>query len=380
MRILVIAHNVSSGGAATACRRLISAFEKYGIQVNLLSVKESVSSNSLTSELRRIYSSLLSRLDISVCKFLNNGNQHWQSSGLVGLLKARNINHLNPTVVNIHWIGHATISIRQLKKLNLPIIITMHDEWWLNAINHYGTGSELYGKFSIKRQFIALIFSYKRSFLSQPNVKIVSPNSELKVRTGETLLGKNDQIYLIPNPIPTTVFYPIQDHKKNNKVLLYAGGTQDPRKGYDLLLSALNLMNETCEVRVLGKDGVETAGVNKQITITGYPWLNSEKEMNQMYCESSITVVPSRQEAFGQVASESVMAGIPVISFEVGGLRDIIKMGFNGYLIQGFDTRKMAELLDKFLLANDFDSDIISKDAKMRFSEEAIVGSYVTAI
>ena len=303
-----------------------------------------------------------------------------KSSGLVGLLTARKIKSLDPTVVNIHWIGHATISIRQLKKLNLPIIITMHDEWWLHAINHYDAKSESHGKLSIKNRFIALIFEQKKSFLNQPNVKIISPSSELKLRIKKSLAGKDDHVFIIPNPISSKDFHPLHEYKKIKKVLLYAGGTQDPRKGYDLFLSALNSMNETCEVLVLGKKGVETAGVNKQITITGIQWINSENEMNQIYCESSMTIVPSRQEAFGQVASESVMAGTPVISFEVGGLRDIIKHGLNGFLIQGFDTQRMAELLDKFLLSDNFDSKIISNDARMRFSEEAVVESYLNIL
>jgi len=378
MKILVIAHNISSGGAATACRRLITAFKKQEIQVNFLSVKPSTESSSLFSEVRRVYSATLSKLDIYICKFLNNGSKHWQSSGLIGSLTARKIERLHPTIVNIHWIGHATISTRQLRKLNLPIIITMHDEWWLHAINHYQVPDEFHEKFSIKNRFIALILKQKKSFLNQSNVKIVSPSNELKLRITKFLAGKDDCIFVIPNAVSSHDFYPVEGYKKNKKMLLYAGGIQDMRKGYDLLLNALNSMHEKCEVLVLGKNGVESAGVNNQITITGVQRIKSEAEMNRVYCESSITVVPSRQEAFGQVASESVMAGTPVISFEVGGLKDIIKEGLNGYLVRGFDTKRMAKTLDEFLLRDDFDRKVIANDAKARFSEEAVVKSYLS--
>ncbi len=380
MKILVIAHNFSLGGAATACKRLLEAYKNHGIQVVSLSVKESTSSNWLPLEIRRAYSGLLSKLDIYICKFLNNGSEHWQSSGLVGSLTARNIKRIKPAVVNIHWIGHATISIRQLKKLDFPVIITMHDEWWLNAINHYDTHSEFHPSFTLKNWIISLIINQKMSFLNQPNVKIVSPSSELKSRLKECLPAKKNQVYVIPNPISSSTFFPLQESENPNRVLLFAGGTQDPRKGYDLLISTLNSMNEKCEVLVLGKKGTETVGIRKQITITGLEWINSEKEMNQIYCKSSMTIVPSRQEAFGQVASESVMAGTPVTSFEVGGLRDIVQNGLNGYLVKGFDTLKMAELLDNFLRNNHFDSRIISKDAKMRFSEKVVIESYLAIL
>jgi glycosyltransferase involved in cell wall biosynthesis len=381
MKILIVAHNVSSGGAATACRRLIRAFECHqGYQVLLLSVKEFNGLNKAILKFHRIYCALLSKLDIYICKYLNNGSEHWQSSGLVGSLTARRINRLNPNVVNVHWIGHATISIRQLKKVNLPIIITMHDEWWVNAINHYEAKSEFHRKSSVRNRVISTILKQKMSFLSQPNVKIVSPSSELRQKILNFLGGANNQVYVIPNPISSRVFYPTREGKNNKNVLLYAGGTTDFRKGYDLLINALNFMNEICEVLVLGTEGVETAGASNQITISGLPWVNSEDQMNRIYGESSMTLVPSRQEAFGQVASESLMAGTPVTSFEVGGLKDIVINRLNGYLIKGFDTAKMAEVLDDFLVRNHFDREDISQDAKRRFSEQAVVQSYLSIL
>ena len=185
---------------------------------------------------------------------------------------------------------------------------------------------------------------------------------------------------MIPDPVPPQVFFPPTEAEPSKKVLLFAGGLNDPRKGYDLLMNSLNAMKESCEVLVLGKKTVEMAGVRNQIKVTGHDWVNSEHEMNRLYGKSSLTIVPSRQEAFGQVASESAMAGTPIACFEVGGLLDIVQNGLNGYLIQKFDTQKMAETLDSFLRSNTFNRENISIDAKGRFSEESVVKCYMSIL
>jgi glycosyltransferase involved in cell wall biosynthesis len=380
MKLLIVTHNISSGGAATACRRLINAFSSQNIEVELLSVKERKINKWIFRSLYRIYSGFLSKLDIVICKFLSNGSAHWQSSGLIGVIKAKQIKAINPTLVNIHWIGHATISLSQLRKLDIPIIITMHDEWWMNALNHYQVETELHEDSPIRNAVIRYMLKEKIELLSRSNVALVCPSKELKQMSIEAIPTKEKQIHQIPNPAPTKIFYPQLNNGIKNRTLLFAGGIQDHRKGYNLLVEALGIMKEQCIVIVLGKSGVETTGISQQITVIGKPWVRSEEEMNTLYGECALTIVPSRQEAFGQVACESILAGTPVASFEVGGLKDIVQNDFNGFKVKNFDIIEMAEKLDRFLRANPFDRAQISLDAKNRYSEEIVVKSYLRLI
>lgn len=376
MKLLIVTHNISAGGAATACRRLIAAFNSQEINLEILTIKEREFSNLVIGKGYRIYSVLLSKLDMKICKFLSNGSPHWQSSGLIGVLKARKIRILKPDAVNIHWIGHATISIRQIKKIDFPIIITMHDEWWLNIINHYQTATEFHKKSFIRNALLYYILKEKNQLLKLPNVTIVSPSKELKNKFINRIEEKNNQFHVIPNPTSVKIFHPMSNIQAKTKTILFAGGTQDRRKGYDLLVQTLSLMKEECQVIVLGESGTLLSGVNNQIRIVGSPWMNSEVEMNRMYNEVQITIVPSRQEAFGLVASESMMAGTPVASFSVGGLNDIVLNGFNGFTVDNLDTKEMAERLDGFLRSNSYDNFQISENAKLRFSEESVVRAY----
>jgi glycosyltransferase involved in cell wall biosynthesis len=380
MKLLIVTHNISAGGAATACRRLIAAFKGQGIEVKLLSVKERSTPNLLVRLAHQVYCGLLSRLDREICKLLSNRSTHWQSSGLIGVLKARQIKTLNPTAVNVHWIGHATMSLRQLEKLEIPIVITMHDEWWLEEIAHYSSIDQIIPRSRLAKIILSKLIRRKKKFLLRENVQIVCLSNEMKEKFERFLPRQHHKIHVIPNPVNSDQFHPISTVKRDSPKLLFAGSASDPRKGFDLLEKILNQMNETCLIIVPGVVVDSVYGVGRQIRINAIPKVTSEAEMNKLYNQSDMCIVPSKQEALPQVATEALMAGTPVASFEVGGLIDIVQNGINGYLIPKFDTQKMAETLDRFLRFNNFNREHISIDAKGRFSEKSVVKCYMTIL
>lgn len=70
------------------------------------------------------------------------------------------------------------------------------------------------------------------------------------------------------------------------------------------------------------------------------------KDVKKEYLDSSVFVLPSRYEGFGLVLIESMVCGVPVISFDCkNGPRSIITDGFDGFLIPAFDIDAYTEKL-----------------------------------
>ena len=53
--------------------------------------------------------------------------------------------------------------------------------------------------------------------------------------------------------------------------------------------------------------------------------------------------MPSRVESFCNIACEAHSCGIPVVSFGVGGLKDIVQNKETGYLADPFDFKDFSE-------------------------------------
>jgi D-inositol-3-phosphate glycosyltransferase len=82
--------------------------------------------------------------------------------------------------------------------------------------------------------------------------------------------------------------------------------------------------------------------------------------------EASVTAVPSRDEAFGLVALESIAVGTPVVASRVGGLAEIVRDGIDGFLVPPDDPKALAEKL-AVLLSNRELRDQIGRNARQRF-------------
>ena len=67
--------------------------------------------------------------------------------------------------------------------------------------------------------------------------------------------------------------------------------------------------------------------------------------LRALYSAADVMVVPSRQEAFGQTASEAHSCGTPVVAFKTGGLPDIVVDRVTGALAKPFEPASLASAI-----------------------------------
>jgi glycosyltransferase involved in cell wall biosynthesis len=144
-------------------------------------------------------------------------------------------------------------------------------------------------------------------------------------------------------------------------------GRLEERKGPDQLLSALAQIpavlgqievsfvgcpadaNDPYRLKIVQQaEALKRKNPRLNLKFLGYV---TDKELQQHYASADVFVAPSRFESFGLVLIEAMRHGIPLIAGDVGGMRDIISDGADGYLVKPEDTAQLAARL-KLLVEN----------------------------
>ena len=102
------------------------------------------------------------------------------------------------------------------------------------------------------------------------------------------------------------------------------------------------------------KAQVDYLGISNKVYFTGYL---DHKSLCKMYKCADISVFPSTYEPFGIVALEAMLAEVPVVVSDVGGLNEIVNHGVNGMKSYAGNSNSLADsilalLFDKQLCAN----------------------------
>ena len=210
-------------------------------------------------------------------------------------------------------------------------------------------------------------------------------NSNYMKRHVQGLFGLPfDKIEVVPNGINLTNFNGIErdyDFRRkyamdNEKIILYMGRLVY-EKGVQHLITAMPKILENyhdAKLVIAGKGGMldelkEQAnymGLADKVYFTGF--LNT-KQVQKMYKCADIAVFPSTYEPFGIVALEAMLAGVPTVVSDAGGLNEIINHGEDGMKSYAGNPNSIADsilslLFDPKLCAN------VSKKAKAKVKAE----------
>jgi len=153
-----------------------------------------------------------------------------------------------------------------------------------------------------------------------------------------------------------------------------------PEKGVDVLLRAVEGL--PVEVVVAGSGPEEErlrSLAGPDVTFLGHV---SRDELPQVYADADVAVVPSRSEPWGMALNEAALAGLPLVATTVvGGSRDLIEEGVNGFRIQPDDPSALRAALRRFVEDETFRqaAGTRSREIAARFTPEAWAEAVVAA-
>jgi glycosyltransferase involved in cell wall biosynthesis len=278
---------------------------------------------------------------------------------------ASRVKTIAPDLVNLHWICNGFLQIETLPKLNKPLVWTLHDLWPFTGGCAYaqecckfedacGDCPQLQSGQS--QDLSRWIWQRKRKAWANLDLTIVATSAWMADCARASSLFKQRRIETIPLGLDTDKYQPLDKQvarqllnlPQDKQLVLFgaASHTSDPRKGFELLRSALqqlysNGWQDRLELVVLGSSKPQQP-IDLGFNAHYLGFMHDDLSLALTYAAADVTVVPSIQEAFGQMASESLSCGTPVVAFNATGLKDIVDPHLNGYLATPFEIEDLA--------------------------------------
>ncbi len=325
-------------------------------------------------KLNYFFYKLLNKISKSLYKSSNPNyfSTAWPSKGL-----AIELNKLfcdkKIDLVNLHWLGDGTLSIKEIGQLKMPIVWRLADQWAFCACEHYSEFDKTNLKNKLLEKYITG-YSFDKKDLFNINyylwteklkywkgkINIVAPSNWIADCARKSYLFRNSNITVIPTPLDLEKWVPISkahareliNLPKNKKLILYGaqGGTQDPRKGSEFLFKALEEINNDESNPISGQFELIVFGqstpkiipnLNFKVRYLGH--FNDDISLRIIYSAADLFVISSVQDNLPGTGLEAHACGTPVIAFDIGGLSDIIEHHKTGGLVKDLNYSLMAK-------------------------------------
>jgi L-malate glycosyltransferase len=263
------------------------------------------------------------------------------SSKLVDMVKLYKIELLHVHYAIPHaYAGYMAKQMLKEEGITLPMVTTLH-----------GTDITLVGNHPFYKP--AVTFSINKSD------KVTSVSQSLKDDTNR-FFEIRKEIEVIPNFIElngvNTVYNPCKRSVmalENERIITHISNFRKVKNIPDVIKIFYKIQQVIPAKLMMVGDGPERVKAEElceELQITDKViFFGNSNEINQILNYSDLFLLPSETESFGLAALEAMACKVPVISSNSGGLPEVNKQGFSGYLSNVGDVDDMANNALKIL-------------------------------
>ena len=252
-------------------------------------------------------------------------------------LKLRKVvKEINPDIIHLNNIYENHYNII-LSCIGYPVVKSVHDIRDIDV---------KYNKIS------PYITAKSKFFVSSRTIKaFISPSFFLKGKMEE--FGY-DKVVRLPHFIDFTKQIKLPDERK--KIILYCGRLSE-EKGVIYLLKSFESINKKIpysRLYIVG-DGMEKDNLaryvkSKSISNVTFCGKVDNLDIGKFYMMASVVVIRSIiDENLPLVALEAMSFSKPIIAFSVGGLKELVSNGKNGFLVSKGNVKLLSENIEKLL-------------------------------
>lgn len=272
-----------------------------------------------------------------------------------------------PDLIHVHILTRLGVLAYFFNKWsNIPYVITEH---W----SRYHQGNKGYTGFL--RKYLTRLVASNAAAITTVSMNLKESMEKHRI--------KNAHYHIIYNVVDTKIFFPEnKSHKKNDiKKLVHVSCFDDEPKNISGLIQCIKELSDDrddiiVELIGTGKDFdklVDQAkGLGLYETKIFFPGLLTGKELGDHVRSADILLLFSNYENMPVVINEAFCCGIPVISTDVGGIREIVDRS-NGKLVPKGNKIEFVDQLNYMLdHLEKYDQKEISKKAASMFTALAV--------
>lgn len=407
LKVTLVSHSDMLGGASIVTYRLMNALRHEGIDARMLvftKVGKSDNIESIGSRGVRGFKFMLERLRIFLGNNFNREDLFKVSIANIGMDICSHPWIVESDVVCVNWINQGMMSLKELSKLTAmgkAVVWTMHDMWCMTGICHHAYECDGYLRECGHCPFLHSgssndlshkVWKQKNRIYSDKKITFVAVSNWLARKAAESSLLKDQRVVVIPNAFPTEAFLTTPTHTvetfninlDRNLIVMGAARLDDPIKGLDLAVDALNYIFDNYP------DIANTSTLilfgdlrNRQkLDLLRFPYqhigkINDWRMLRQLYASAKVVLSTSLYETLPGTLIEGQAAGCLPVSFGRGGQSDIItEHKVNGYIARYRDIKDIAEGI-LWGLNEPRDREALHVSVGKRFSAENVAKQYI---
>ncbi len=369
-----------------ACIRINQALVKAKVDSKMLVLYKTINSNLIVdyrkelSPLKSLHLKIKNRNYVDLLRWKNRKNNELFSVYHSVWDPENHSLVQSADVINLHWVAGFVNFESFLKANNKKIVFTLHDFFPFSGGPHYpndGFKAEAWQK-EIKKNLELL----KKAYLPK-NIHFVGPSQYIIDEVKRSGAADHAKFSVVKNPIDTSI-YKILDRveirkqfgfTENDKVLLYINERfKYKRKGFTYFKPMIRQLLAKGYKIIISGDHSRSLDGNENIIQTKY--IGTENELARIYNAADVLLFTSLNDNLPNTLSESMCCGTPVISFNNGGISEMIEDGRNGFLVADKNRGEFLKKIDQFFASN-ISRDLVSKNAHQTYAPETAAKKYL---
>jgi glycosyltransferase involved in cell wall biosynthesis len=355
MRLVIFIYSLNSGGAERVTANLANYWIKkeWDITILTLTPKE-LDYYHLDPKVKRL-SLMLSSESNGICSAIFNNIRR------ISALR-RTLRLIKPSVaLSMMSTANILLALSTIGLKDITLVGSEHTHPPRKSLGRFWEAlrSKLYGRFTAIAALTEESAKWIRLNTNAQSVVVIANAAPWPLESQNPYL----------NPVPLS----------KGKYILLAAGRLSEEKGFDLLISAYAQIAKKFPnwvLIILGEGSARSAlfekiqsfGLEENILLPG-----RAGNIGEWYEASTLYVMSSRYEGFGNTLAEALTHGLPAVSFDCEtGPRTILRHEIDGLLVPAMDTHALRDALKILMIDGTLRKNLAKRaiEARSRFSIE----------